>query len=215
MRIVEFKTPENVARGSVTAAVHLDRGGLLVYPTETVYGLGCALADEPIDALARLKGGRAGKSFLVLIANTDQMPGLHWTAAARSLAQAFWPGPLTLSLAIESGSFPQHVASATGTVAVRISPHPGVQQLLHRYGQPITSTSANLPGHPPARTATDVLEMLTNAPAADSFLILDGGELEPSPPSTLVDCSAAVPRVLRTGAISLDQLKRHVDELQS
>jgi L-threonylcarbamoyladenylate synthase len=215
MRVLPFRTPEDHARASDIANRHLQAGGLLAYPTETVYGYGCAVEPAPLAALATFKGGRAEKSFLLLIANPHQVSGLRWTDAARSLAAAFWPGPLTIALAIESATFPAEVVSPSGTIAVRVSPHPGLQELLRRFGRPITSTSANLAQQEPARSATAVQGLLTSAPLSDSFLLLDGGELEPSLPSTLVDCSETVPRVLRAGAISVDQLKRCVDELRS
>ncbi len=215
MRVLPFRTAEQHAQAADIATEHLVNGGLVAYPTETVYGLGCALTDAPLEILAGLKGGRQDKSFLVLVANAHQLPGLRWTPAARALAQAFWPGPLTLALTVESGLFPARVVSAEGTVAIRVTPHTGLQELLRRYAHPISSTSANLPGQAPARSAQEVLRLLAYVPAADSFLLLDGGELEPSLPSTLVDCSDSVPRVVRAGAIAVDQLKRRVDELQS
>ncbi|MEX2283499.1 MAG: L-threonylcarbamoyladenylate synthase [Gemmatimonadota bacterium] len=215
MKHIPFHTPADYARAADLVTEHLLNGGLIAYPTETVYGFGCALADAPLEALAGIKGGREDKSFLVLVANAHQLPGLIWTPAARTLAQAFWPGPLTLALRVDSNVFPARVVSAGGTVAIRVSPHVGLQEVLRRYAQPITSTSANLPGQAPAHSAREVARLLADVHAADNFLLLDGGDLEPSPSSTLVDCSDPVPRVVRAGAITVDQLKRRVDELRS
>jgi L-threonylcarbamoyladenylate synthase len=215
MKRIPFHSPEDYARAADVVTEHLLNGGLIAYPTETVYGFGCALADGPLEALARIKGGREDKSFLVLVANAHQLPGLRWTPAALTLAQAFWPGPLTLALRVDSEVFPARVVSTAGTVAIRVSPHVGLQEVLRRYARPITSTSANMPGLLPAHSAREVAHLLADVPAADNFLLLDGGELEPSLSSTLVDCSDPVPRVVRAGAITVDQLKRRVDELQS
>ena len=215
MKQVPFQTRDDQVRAAEIVTQHLGAGGLIAYPTETVYGFGCALAVEPLDTLASIKGGREGKSFLILIADAHQAPGLRWTPAALALARAFWPGPLTLALRVESGEYPSHLISPHGTVAIRVTPHTGLLELLHRYGAPITSTSANLPGSAPAQSAQEVVGLLADMPAADKFLLLDGGTLKPSLPSTLVDCSEPVPRVIRAGAIPEDQLKRFVDELQS
>jgi L-threonylcarbamoyladenylate synthase len=215
MKQVPFQTRDDHVRAVEIVTQHLEAGGLIAYPTETVYGFGCALADEPLDTLALVKGSREGKSFLMLIADTHQAPGLEWTPAALALARAFWPGPLTLALRVISGQYPPQLISPHGTVAIRVTPHPGLLELLHRYGAPITSTSANRSGSAPAKSAPEVVGLLADMPAADKFLLLDGGTLKPSLPSTLVDCSEPVPRVIRAGAIPENQLKRFVDELQS
>jgi L-threonylcarbamoyladenylate synthase len=215
MKQIAFHTADDYANAADIGAAHLHAGGLIAYPTETVYGFGCGLTDEPLEALASIKGGREGKSFLILIANRLQAPGLKWTPSALALAEAFWPGPLTLALRVVAGDYPPQLISARDTVAIRVTPHPGLLQLLRRYGAPITSTSANLPGSPPAQSAQEVADLLADIPAADKFLLLDGGTLKTSLPSTLVDCSESVPRVIRAGAIPENQLKRFVDELQS
>ncbi|HSL69583.1 MAG TPA: L-threonylcarbamoyladenylate synthase [Longimicrobiales bacterium] len=188
------------------AAAHLRAGGILGYPTETVYGLGCVLEPAALERLAQLKGGRTEKSFLLVLGTPDQAEGLIWTPAARKLAAAFWPGPLTLALPARSGRYPDRVVSAAGTVAIRVTAHSGVRQLLIYLGEPVSSTSANLPGREPASTAAEVAELLTGATDADT-LILDAGRLPPAAPSTVVDCSETVPRIVRQGAIPYEALK--------
>src|SRR5688500_14693581 len=168
MKRIPFYTPDDYALAADIVTEHLDSGGLIAYPTETVYGFGCALENAPLDALANIKGGRDDKSFLVLVANAHQLPGLLWTPAARTLAEAFWPGALTLALRVESDAFPARVVSTSGTVAIRVSPHVGLQELLRRYARPITSTSANLPGQTPAGSAVEVVRLLANVRAADN-----------------------------------------------
>ncbi|MGH8434849.1 MAG: L-threonylcarbamoyladenylate synthase [Pseudomonas sp.] len=215
MRSLPFRTPSEQAAAAGPAIDHLRAGGLIAYPTETVYGFGAALVDSALDRLAEFKGDRAEKSFLLIVGERAHAPGLHWTPAAEKLAGCFWPGPLTLALRCDSASYPARVVSAAGTVAVRWTSHQGMRRLLSRLGEPITSTSANQPGLAPSLTPASVRELVTRTGLAISLLLLDGGELAPSAPSTLVDCSAQVPRVLRAGAITFDELKRCVHDIQA
>ena len=96
---------------------------------------------------------------------------------------------------------------------MRWTSHPGLQRLLHAYGEAITSTSANLPGLPPAMTATEIVTQFGGAVAQGLVRVLDGGRLISSPPSTVVDCMSRRPRVIRPGAISAATLRETVPEL--
>lgn len=214
MKVLPFETIADFARAVPEAVAHLQAGGLLAHPTETVYGIGCLLRNQPLEQLAALKGGRAGKSFLLLIARLEDAPGLVWTAAARVLAENFWPGPLTLVLRTADARYPARVVSSAGAVAVRVSPHPGIQLLLAELAEPLTSSSANLPGAPPATTTEELRHLLTNTPW-ERTLILDGGQLTSKPSSTLVDCSVEPPRLLRAGAVAVEELRRFLHELRT
>ncbi|MGH7466351.1 MAG: L-threonylcarbamoyladenylate synthase [Longimicrobiales bacterium] len=215
MTILPFRTRAEQERAVLPVIQHLRTGGLLAYPTETVYSFGCALEPAALEALAELKGERPDKSFLLLIADPAQVPGLAWTEAALTLAAAFWPGPLTLALGLHTGAYPRLVLGANLTVAIRFTSHPGIRRLLLTYGAPITSTSANLTGEMPALDIAHVCELLTNLKVAATFLVLDGGVLKSSLPSTLVDCSVEPPRLVRSGAIPVETLKRHVHDLRT
>jgi L-threonylcarbamoyladenylate synthase len=210
-----FCTAAEQEAAATPAVVHLRAGGLLAHPTETVYGLGCTLDIDPLERLARIKGGRSEKAFLLLVADPAHAPGLCWTEAAHRLTAAFWPGPLTVALKAEGSVYPAHVLGPGRTVALRRPGHAGLQRLLHQLAAPITSTSANRPGEKPLLTAGEVRNWLTGPEANASFLLLDAGTLTPSAPSTLVDCSEPVPRLARPGAISFDDLKRVVHELRT
>jgi len=193
---------------------HLEAGGLIAYPTETVYGFGCMLHPDALRRLAEVKGRTEAKPFVLLVTGSDMLPGLEWTPAATALARRFWPGALTLALRV-SGSMPQQVVSTTGTVAVRASPHPGVRRLLLRLGSPITSTSANLPGQPAALDAGQAGRALLAASGDRPVLVLDGGTLPPSPPSTIVDCSVDPPKLVRAGRIDASQLAETVHGIEN
>ena len=184
---------------------HLHADGLAVYPTETVYGFGGLSTPRALAALRRLKGRTADRPFLLLIPSTDAVPELVWTEAARELASVFWPGALTLVLADPSGSFPAGVRSLKGGVAVRVSSHPVTRALVERLGRPMTSTSANARGAPPALTAEDALAAVPGA--ADGLWVLDAGRLPPSESSTVVDCTGAEPVVVRAGATPVARLR--------
>lgn len=216
MVVVPFGTAADRRREAPRVAEHLRVGGLIAYPTETVYGFGCALIPSALARLAALKGRDREKAFLLLISGPEQAPGLEWPRAALELAAAFWPGPLTLALRAEPGRYPDAVVGPGGTVAVRASPHPAVKAILGALGEPITSTSANLAGQPPARSAEEVRGVLAALGEPEEVWILDGGEaLPPSPPSTIVDCSGRRPRVVRAGVVSIDELRKVVHDIDA
>lgn len=203
---------EGALRGTIA---HLAERGVLAYPTETVYGFGTAVDHESVETLVRLKGRPPGKPFLLLIANAGMITrlGLHLTPAAANLAARFWPGPLTLVLPGGDRRVPARLRGPEGGVAVRFTPHTGLQRLLLAYGEPITSTSANRPGVPPAMAAAEIVEQWPDAIHRGVLQVLDGGRLSPSRPSTVVDCTSRHPRVIRPGVYSAAQLRDCVPDL--
>ncbi|MDE0073426.1 MAG: Sua5/YciO/YrdC/YwlC family protein [Gammaproteobacteria bacterium] len=186
---------------------HLRSGGLLAYPTETVYGLGGLVQDGPLRALAALKRRDADKPFLLLLPDPQAAAGLVWNRCARRLAERLWPGPLTLVLPDPGHSFPAQVRGGSGGVAVRMSPAPVARQILDEVGAPITSTSANPPGGAPARSRKEAWETVRALAADERLWVVDAGELPPAPASAIVDCTARDPVVLRAGALDLSELR--------
>lgn len=213
MEVLPYRTPSEQEAALGHAARHLGEGGLIAYPTETVYGFGGSVAPASLDALVRLKRRDTRRPFLLLVADADLLEGLAWTAAARALASAFWPGPLTLALRAAEGAFPAQVRSPDGTVALRVTGHTGLRRLLRVFERPITSTSANLPGEEPARDADAVRAVVRAAHPAGAMLLLDGGPLPASLPSTIVDCGTDRPRLLREGAITREDLLTVVHDI--
>ena len=210
-----FRTEADVSAAIPLVRDHLARGGLLAYPTETVYGLGSAPSAPALDALARLKGRPPDKPFLVLVSSRAMVEewGLVLTPAARALAAAFWPGPLTLVLAGGEGKLPDQLRGREGGIAVRHTSHAGIARLVAATGQPLTSTSANRPGDPPAPGADRIREVFAPEVERGELLVLDGGVLGNVPPSTLVDCTSPVPRLVREGAIPRAELRRAAGRL--
>lgn len=207
MKTLPFLVPADVQSAIPDVVGHLRAGGLIAYPTETVYGFGCLLQDDALARLAEVKGRADDKPFLVLVGTVSDLAGVTWSDSARQLARAFWPGPLTLALPAEPGLFHPRVVGPAGTIAVRETSHPAVRELLLALGVPLTSTSANAPGEASALTAEDAAAILREARATDAW-ILDGGRLTRSEPSTLVDCSVEPPRVIREGVITIDALAK-------
>lgn len=212
MKRIPFQSPQDVLDAIPEIIAHLRADGAIAYPTETVYGFGGLLTEAALARVATLKARDENKPFLLLISNAAQSAQLEWTEVARKLAQAFWPGPLTLAMRATSGEFPARVLSPHGTVAVRETPHPELRTLLDVLGEPITSSSANLPRQAPAGSADEVARVLEELDAAD-VLLLDGGTLPAAQPSTLVDCSSDPARVVRIGSISVDQLRAVVGNI--
>src|ERR671933_1096569 len=184
-----FWSPAEVDAAIRPAIEHLHSRRVLAYPTETVYGFGGAVDDESVEALVRLKSRPPGKPFLLLIASSQMVTRLDLRLAgfAAHLAARHWPGPLTLVLPGGERRIPERLRGPEGGVAVRWTPHPGLTRLLLAYGHPITSTSANRPGTPPAMSAGEIVEQWSDAIGRRVVHVLDGGRLTPSAPSTVVD----------------------------
>ena len=213
--ILPFQTDSEIAEAIPQVGRHLRAGKLLAYPTETVYGLGSAPTVPALAALARLKGRPEGKPFLLLLSGRRMAEewGLVFTPSATALSEAFWPGPLTLVLRGGEGHLPDELRGREGGIAVRHTSHAGIARLVTATGKPLTSTSANRPGGPPAPGADRLVELFGTEERNGELLVLDGGVLGNVPPSTLVDCTDMVPRLVREGAIPRVELRRAAGRL--
>jgi L-threonylcarbamoyladenylate synthase len=213
--ILPFQTPDEIGAAIPTIATHLAAERLLGYPTETVYGLGSSASIPALGALAKLKGRELGKPFLLLVSGRAMAEawGLVFSASARALSDAFWPGPLTLVLRGGEGRLPDALRGREGGIAVRHTSHRGIERLVKTTGQPLTSTSANRPGGPPAPGPDKLVEYFHDEVEEGLLLVLDGGVLGNVPPSTLVDCTDSVPRMVREGAIPRAELRRAAGRL--
>ncbi|MEO7823426.1 MAG: L-threonylcarbamoyladenylate synthase [Gemmatimonadaceae bacterium] len=213
--VVPFWSPEEVERAINGTLAHLATGRVLAYPTETVYGFGGAVDERSVEQLVELKGRPPGKPFLLLVAASEMITRLELklTSYASTLAARFWPGPLTLVLPGGERRVPDRLRGPEGGVAVRWTPHRSLSRLILAHGEPITSTSANRPGIPPATAADQIVSQWSDAIARGTLRVLDGGRLRESEPSTVVDCTGRRPRVIRPGAISAAQLRECVPDL--
>jgi len=179
-------------------AARLQEGALVIYPTDTLYAIGCrALDGEAVERLREAKGREADKALPVIVADVEQARSLavRWPEAAQRLADAFWPGPLTL--VIEAApSLPSELFAGAGTIAVRV-PASEAARALARLAGPLVSTSANLTGAAPCVTID-----LAAAAFPKATLAFDVGPLQGAP-STIVDLTgpAGELRILRAGRI--------------
>jgi L-threonylcarbamoyladenylate synthase len=214
-RAIPFWSAEEVEAALRAAIAQLHARRVLAYPTETVYGFGGAVDHDSVESLVEMKGRPAGKPFLLLVASSEMVVrlDLHLSGYAAQLAARHWPGPVTLVLPGGERRIPERLRGPEGGVAVRWTSHPAIQRLLLSYGDPITSTSANRPGIPPAMTAAEILEQWPDEVSRGVLAVLDGGRLTPSPPSTVVDCTGRRPRVIRPGAVSAAALRESVPDL--
>lgn len=189
------------------AAKTLRGGGLVAFPTETVYGLGANAADG--NAVARLYAAKGRPSFNPLIAHVTDIEAAkqqaHFNAMAEKLARAFWPGPLTLVLPKAKTFTVADLATAgLDTIAIRVPNHPVARELLALFGGPIVAPSANRSGHVSPTTAQHVLEDLQGR----IDCILDGGQTKVGVESTIVACLGDHPELLRTGGIARADIER-------
>lgn len=196
-------TEDERAAAVEAATLAVRRGELVVLPTDTVYGI-AADAFDPA-AVRRLlaakgRGREMPPPVLVSAATTLDALAAGVPGYARSLVEAFWPGPLTL-VCTQQTSLQWDLGDTRGTVAVRMPDHPVAIEILERTG-PLAVSSANLTGHPPATDAAQAEEML----AAHVAVIVDAGATAGDVASTIVDVTGDQGRILRRGALSLDQL---------
>jgi L-threonylcarbamoyladenylate synthase len=212
---IPFWSAEEVHSALAPALQQLEQRKVLAYPTETVYGFGGAMDAESIASLVRLKRRPPGKPFLLLIDGSEMLNQLelHLSSYAATLAARHWPGPLTLVLPGGEGRVPATLRGPEGGIAVRWTGHAAMRELIRAHGSPVTSTSANRPGTPPAMSAREVVEQWPNAVAQGELRVLDGGRLTPSAASTVVDCMGRHARVIRPGAIPARVLRESVPAL--
>lgn len=185
-----------------TALQVMEEGGIIAFPTDTVYGLACpAFSHKGIEKLYQIKGREATKAIPILIGSLVQLsmiaPALP--EAALNLTDHFWPGALTLVIP-RSPDLPDSL-SAQPTVAVRMPDHPFTLELIKQSG-PLATTSANRSGQSNPLSAQDVLTQLGGM----VDLVLDGGIVTGGVPSTIVDCTQKDVSIIRLGAISEEEI---------
>ena len=186
------------------AAAALRRGGLVAFPTETVYGLGAdATNDAAVRGIYLAKGRPESDPLIVHVADVSELARVAASAplAVEKLAARFWPGPLTLVLPKGTG-MSANVSSGRDTIAVRVPRHPVALALIREVGAPLAAPSANLFSRPSPTRAEHVVEDLDGR----VDVILDGGPTVVGVESTVLDLTAEPPEVLRPGGVSLEAL---------
>lgn len=194
------------------AARELLAGRLVAFPTETVYGLGAVATDrDAVAAVFRGKGRPATDPLIVHVPSVGAAREVvdDWPIAAQRLADAFWPGPLTLVLP-RAAHIPTEVTAGGPSVAVRVPAHPVADALLRRVARPVAAPSANRFGRVSPTTADHVRDELHGVYS----LLLDGGPTPLGVESTVVDLTGATPRMLRPGGVTLEDLQAVLGEVQ-
>jgi L-threonylcarbamoyladenylate synthase len=203
-QVISADNPES----AVKAARVLNDGGVIVYPTETLYGLGAlASKNEAVERIFNIKGRPHGKPIPLLVKDKQMLSQIaDQNKLVDPLSERFWPGRLTLILKLVS---PLHelITSGTGKIALRISSHPFLQNLFDIIDEPLTSTSANLSGD---QNLLDYKELFETFDGKVD-LIVDSGNIPESRGSTIIDLTLDPPRILREGDIKTDILKEFID----
>ena len=195
--------PQKRAEGVRAAADAVRAGRCVVLPTDTVYGIGCdAFNNDAVETLLATKRRGPDMPVPVLVGSWVTIQGLvrEFTETAKTLVEAFWPGGLSIVVP-EAPSLPWNLGDTRGTVLLRMPNQPLALELLQETG-PMAVSSANISGNPPATTATEARQQFGDAVP----IYLDGGTAEIGEPSTIIDISGPVPRILREGAISAERI---------
>lgn len=210
-RLYDCNDASDRKTGLREAASAVRRGELVVLPTDTVYGVGAdAFTPDAVGDLLEAKGRGRNMPTPVLIGSPNTLHGLvtDFQEAAWELVDAFWPGALTL-VARHQPSLTWDLGDSERTVAIRMPLHPVAIELLTEVG-PMAVSSANLTGHPTPQECSAAREML-----GDSVSVyLDGGPTPAAVPSSIVDVTSKQPRLLRAGAVSVEQLREVVPDLE-
>jgi L-threonylcarbamoyladenylate synthase len=219
VQIVPAIDDADLERTASTAAQVLGEGGIVVHPTETVYGIGGDGSAANNRLIARVKRREADQPLLLLAPHLEALrasfPSLEWPAEADELASSFWPGPLTI--VVRCPGSPEGLRGPGDGLAVRVSPDPTVAKLLAAWGRPMTSSSANLAGREPARTLEEALEVFSGREDLEKIerpvLALDAGMTRGTLPSTIVSFVESPPRLLREGAVSRAEVEARLPGL--
>lgn len=202
-RIYDCADQDSRAAGLKAAVDAVKAGQLVVLPTDTLYGLGCdAFNNEAVANLLATKHRGPDMPVPVLVGSWDTIQGLvhSYSAQAKELVEAFWPGGLSI-IVPQAPSLPWNLGDTRGTVMLRMPLHPVAIELLRQTG-PMAVSSANISGHTPPTTVLEARQQLNQNVA----VYLDGGECALATPSTIVDISGPAPKILREGAISAERV---------
>jgi L-threonylcarbamoyladenylate synthase len=207
-----FKLNEtNIVVAAAQAAATIRTGGVILYPTDTLYGLGVdALSDEAVAKIYAIKEREEGKPIHCVVSDLEMAARYcEPNDTARLLANQFLPGPLTLILK-KKGEIKTGIARGIDTIGIRIPDNQFCLALSHQFDGAITTTSANKSGAEALRRVPDILVQL-GASVRNIDLVVDAGELPERLSSTIMDVSSNVPRILREGAIPAEEIKRCIE----
>jgi L-threonylcarbamoyladenylate synthase len=203
------RVKEKKAEGLIEAVAALERGDVIAFPTETLYGLGAdALNAAAVEKVFQLKGRDPTNPIPVLFADRVMLGRLvlDVPSLAETLIAHFWPGPLTIVLPARR-EIPQPLVNAAGGVGVRISSQPIANELVQALGHPLTATSANPSGQPAARTVNQAKEYFST----NIEICIDGGSLTSITGSTVIEIAGDRIKIIREGDIARSKIEEVVD----
>ena len=196
---------QDTQQARAEAARTIRQGGVIAFLTDTFYGLGA----DPFNATAvrkirELKGREDNKPILLLISDLSEIDRLisHQTSLFKSIANRFWPGPITL-IGQARSELPEELTAGTQTIGLRLPDDENVRSLVRECGGALTATSANTSGNEPAKTAAEVEGYFSEG----LDLVLDSGMTMATQPSSVLDVSGERPRLIREGAVTREMLK--------
>jgi L-threonylcarbamoyladenylate synthase len=204
--VVKNELPSQLQSEIERGIVILKNGGVIAYPTDTVYGLGCAAFNhEAVARIFQVKQRPISMPLPILVSSEEQIltVAASFPESARILVRRFMPGGLTV-IVEKSRAVPGIVTSGGRTVGVRIPDHPVALAIIRGLGAPIIGTSANISTRPSPLTATEVREQLGDT----VDLIIDGGRCPGGRESTIIDVTGEIPRVVRAGAVPLEDIRK-------
>lgn len=207
MTVTEVISSNNPEAARKAASV-LNRGGVIVYPTETLYGIGAlATNGAAVERIFEVKGRPHGKPIPVLVKNIDMLSQIAKSSQlANSLSEQYWPGKLTMILE-QTAELPELITCGSGKIALRISSNAFVNALFELVREPLTSTSANISDGPNISDPQELFETF----AGKVDLIVDSGKIPASKGSTIIDLTLDPPQILRDGDVDSKTLKEFID----
>ncbi|HQN67928.1 MAG TPA: L-threonylcarbamoyladenylate synthase [Smithellaceae bacterium] len=203
-RILKINTGHSEEDVIGSAAAIISRGGVIAYPTETIYGLGAdATNEQAIRKIFEIKGRNFSNPVSLIIGRREDVHPLVRAIpeTAQKLMDAFWPGPLTIVFEA-AGCVSPLLTAKTGKIGIRLSGHDGARQIALAAGKPLTATSANLSGLPECATADEVIAQLGDRLDA----VVDLGNTSGTAGSTIIDTTTEQPVILRAGVISREEI---------
>jgi L-threonylcarbamoyladenylate synthase len=206
MRVIDIKKSSSHELAAKDAALTLLKDGVIVYPTDTLYGLGVNALDElAVEKLFRIKKRPKGKPVPLMVSSLDMAKALAFIDKSREhLLKELWPGEYTFVL-WKKKLIPSQISAGKDTVALRIPANSFCQNILRDFEGPITATSANISGESPLSDAESIIERFSKEEECPN-LILDAGKLPQANPSAVIDLTTDVPKLLRVNPTSKDKL---------
>ena len=211
MKVIRINLNEDFSEAIQEAIAVLKLGGVIVYPTDTLYALGAnAMEPSAVERVFKIKNRERSRPLPIAIRNISWAKELSFIyKKEEKILEEIWPGAISAVLP-KRGIVPDILTGGRPSVAMRIPKHPFVEKLLAKFGYPITSTSANISGEEASRKISEIIEIFKKTEYRPS-LAIDAGDLPESEPSTVLDLTSEKPKILRVGPVKPEKLLKLLD----